>query len=57
MSGDWGELCAADRKENEFSIRHGFRILSAYTLSSGARLYLITEADRSVSTILLRSEY
>lgn len=56
-SGDWGELCAEDAAENEFSIAHGFRILSAYTMTSGVRLYVITEADRSATTVLLHEEY
>ena len=55
--GDWGDLEEEDKQENEFSIEHGFRILSAYTLSSGQRVWVITEADRSVTTILLPSEY
>ena len=48
--GDWGELSDEDRKENEFSVEHGFRILSAYATSKGQRVWVITEADRS-STI------
>ena len=56
-SGDWGEPSEADRRENEFSLAHGFRLLSAYRLASGARVWVITEADRSATTILLPSEY
>ena len=56
VSGDWGELDEHDRRENEFSVEHGFRILSAYTLC-GTRIWIITEADRSVTTLLLTSEY
>ena len=56
--GDWGDLCDEDRAENEFSVEHGFRILSAYTLQkTGVEVWLITEADRSATTILLPSEY
>ena len=47
QSGDWGELDAADRAENEYSLLHGFRLLSAYRLSDGTRVWIITEADRS----------
>jgi len=57
VAGDWGELDEADRQENELSVREGFRILSAYTLSSGVKVWVITEADRSATTILLPSEY
>ena len=55
--GDWGELDAEDKGENAFSVRHGFRILSAYTTSAGDTIWIITEADRSVTTLLLPSEY
>ncbi len=55
-SGDWGEVPAEDARENEFSVRHGFRIISSYRVA-GERLWLITEADRSATTILLPSEY
>jgi hypothetical protein len=57
VTGDWGELDEHDRRENEFSVEHGLRILSAYTLSTGTRIWVITEADRSVTTLLLPSEY
>jgi hypothetical protein len=56
-SGDWGELDEHDRGENELSIHEGFRILSAYRTRRGSRLWIITEADRSVTTILLPEEY
>ena len=52
VTGDWGELDAEDRQENEESIVHGFRLLSAYSLSNGTKLWIITEADRSVATLL-----
>jgi hypothetical protein len=57
LCGDWGEVDEHDRAENEYSLQHGFRLLSAYTLSSGERIWIITEADRSATTILLPSEY
>ncbi len=56
-SGDWGELDDEDKRENEFSLREGFRLLSAYRLKTGERLWIITEADRSVTTLLLPEEY
>ncbi len=55
--GDWGELDSADKQENERSVQQGFRILSAYILSTGVKIWLITEHDRSVTTFLLPSEY
>jgi hypothetical protein len=58
VSGDWGELCADDRRENELSVKEGFRILSTYRLRrTGVKLWIITEAERSVTTLLLPSEY
>jgi len=56
-SGDWGDLSSDDRAENERSLKEGYRLLSAYTLSSGERLWVITEHDRSVTTLLLPDEY
>ena len=55
--GDWGEVSEPDKQENEFSVQQGFRILSAYTTSAGDRLWIITEADRSATIILLPEEY
>jgi hypothetical protein len=55
--GDWGDLCQEDRRENEFSLKHGFRLLSAYLTAKGVKLWVITEADRSATTILLPEEY
>lgn len=55
--GDWGELSEADRLENVFSVSRRLRLLSAYRLPDGTRLWIITEADRSATTILLPEEY
>ena len=55
--GGWGDVDAEDAQENELSLTQGFRLLSAYNLSDGTRLWIITEADRSVTTLLLPSEY
>ena len=57
VTGDWGALCEEDKQENELSVEEGFRILSAYILTSGVKVWVITEADRSATTILLPSEY
>jgi len=56
-SGDWGDLTQHDRHENELSLREGFRIFSAYTVSPLNTLWVITEADRASTTILLPVEY
>lgn len=55
--GDWGELDSHDIRENEISLRSGFRLLSSYTTAEGDRLWIITEADRSATTLLLPEEY
>ncbi len=57
IAGDWGEVDEQDRRENELSLVHGFRLLSAYTLNSGTKIWVITEADRSATTVLLPEEY
>jgi hypothetical protein len=57
QSGDWGELCEEDKSENEFSVRNGFRILSTYRTLHDVKVWVITEADRSVTTLLLPHEY
>lgn len=57
MSGDFGDVSEEDLRENELSLREGFRVLSAYRTAKGQRLWIITEADRSSTTILLPSEY
>jgi hypothetical protein len=55
-TGDWGVLCAFDRRQNEIALREGLRVLSSYPLGT-ERVWVITEADRSVTTILLPEEY
>lgn len=57
QSGDWGEVCSEDAQENDFSLKEGFRLLSAYRTNLGEKLWVITEADRSATTVLLPSEY
>lgn len=56
LQGDWGDLCKNDRQENEFSLKNGFRLFSAYETPDG-KLWIITEADRSATTMLLPEEY
>ena len=55
--GDWGECCEEDARENDHSVKQGFRILSVYHTCKDEKLWVITEADRSVTTLLLPSEY
>ena len=57
MSCDWGELSEDDVRENELSLKKGFRLLSNYQTGKGQQLWIITEADRSATTVLLPSEY
>ena len=57
LTGDWGEVDEQDRQENERSLADDCRLLSAYTLATGTKLWIITEADRSSTTLLLPSEY
>ena len=57
QTGDWGELCEEDKRENEFSVHNGFRILSAYRTRNDVKIWVITEADRSVTTLLRPHEY
>lgn len=57
QSGDWGCLSDEDKRENEFSVDKELRIFSAYKLKDDTKIWVITEADRSSTTILLPSEY
>ena len=57
VSGDWGEVDVEDRETNEQALMHGARLLSAYRTKLGQRLWVISEADRSATTILLPEEY
>ena len=56
-NADWGELDAHDIRANEAALRDGERILSKYTTTQGVALYVITEADKSQTTILRTDEY
>lgn len=57
LLGDWGDLDDEDKAENELSLQEGFRLLSAYNLADGTKIWIITEADRSVTTCLRPEEY
>ena len=56
-SGDWGDVCKSDKKENDFAVKNGLRILSSYRTAKGEKFWIITEADRSSTTVLLPEEY
>ena len=67
VTGDWGDICAEDAQENALSVVEGFRLMSVYALPLSdrvatntdprERVWLITEADRSVTTLLLPRDY
>lgn len=57
LHGDWGDLCAEDRRENERALRVGSRLLSTYRTRTDDKLWVITEWDRSATTLLLPEEY
>lgn len=54
---DWGMVCRDDAEANDFALLHDLRILSIYEDRNGIRFWIITEADRSSTTILLPSDY
>ena len=56
-NGDWGDVGPEDWEENELSLREGFRLFSVYRSSDGTKFWIITEADRSATTVLLPDEY
>jgi len=56
-SGDWGNVGEEDWEENELSLREGFRLFSVYHAADGTRFWIITEADRSATTVLLPEDY
>jgi hypothetical protein len=56
-NGDWGDLCEDDKKENEFSLGKYLRLFSSYEKKGLPKIYVITEADRSVTTTLFPEEY
>ncbi len=56
-AGLWGDLSDEDRLANEMALKHGGRILSAYSSTNGIRYWVITETDRSATTVLLTDDY
>jgi hypothetical protein len=57
VTGDWGDIPEEDKKENRFSLEKGFRLMSSYRTAAGAVVWVITEANRSHTTLLLPEEY
>ena len=57
LQGDWGDCCQEDRQANEDALRNGDRLFSVYRTAKGVKLWVITEADRSSSCVLLPEEY
>jgi hypothetical protein len=56
-AGDWGDLSNDDRRANAEALKDGSRLLSAYHLKDGTKIWIITEVDRSATTVLLPAEY
>jgi hypothetical protein len=57
LCGDWGDTCADDKKANDQALIDGTRLLSSYSTAKGECIWVITEADRSSTTILLPDDY
>jgi hypothetical protein len=57
QAGDWGNVCEYDREANNRALIEGTRLLSVYHASNGMKFWIITEADRSVTTVLLPEDY
>ncbi|WP_340124237.1 hypothetical protein [Methylobacter svalbardensis] len=55
--GDWGDLCDEDQAENKYALSHGYRLFSSYKITETIKIWVITEADRSVTTLLLPEDY
>jgi hypothetical protein len=56
-SGDWGDLCEEDKAHNDYAIENGERVFSSYNYNEGTKIWIITEWDRSATTILFPEEY
>ena len=56
-TGDWGDLCPEDKEANEMALQYGGRLFSAYRDRKGVKFWIITEADRSATTVLLPDDY
>ena len=56
-NGDWGDVCKEDWKSNDEALKNGLRLLSEYKLPDGRRIWIITEWDRSATTLLFPEDY
>ena len=57
VTGDWGDLDEEDKEKNNLSVEKGFRILSSYKLQTDGKVWIITESNRSTTTLLLPEDY
>lgn len=57
VCGDWGDLVPAEREENELALKNGLHLMSVYHASNGTKFYVLTEALRTVTTVLLPADY
>jgi len=57
VHGDWGDLCEEECKENEYSLERGFQLLSSFRTTAGDCIWVVTEAHRSTTTLLLPEEF
>lgn len=57
QTGDWGDLDEEDRLQNDNALQFGGRLLSSYRLRTGKTVWIITEHDRSITTVLLPEDY
>lgn len=55
--GDWGDVCADDKRANDDAVRDGDRVMSSYRSAAGTKFWIVTEADRRSTTVLLPEEY
>ena len=56
-TGDWGDMCEEDKAINDYALEHGERLFSSYNYNEDTKIWIITEWDRSATTILFPSEY
>jgi hypothetical protein len=57
QAGDWGDVSESDRQENELALKQGRRLLSVYHAANGLKFWLITEANRAATTVLMPADY
>jgi len=57
QAGDWGDLCEEDKRQNQLALEKGFRLFSKYQSANGTPYWIITETDRSATTVLLPEDY